>query len=245
MTQRIRIRGLQHRPAVAIDHNRSGWRQVFLSVSVAISAFIAVNAISAAMMLCYQAAVLAELAGRIYSVEIIDELAQRAVRRLKREGYTNVEVRVGNGYFGWPEQAPFDKIIVTAVDDDLLSLSAILLDDDYYQALQLRKRMVDGVPVLDEAILIPFKARAFLDLTDRAADGEKIDDKNIKKHRNDVFRLLRLLPGDAKIEMPEQIRSDLRRFLDVIGKTKRWTLNPSTCRCRARKGWDYCAPLMA
>ena len=54
----------------------------------------------------YQAAVLAELAGRIYSVEIIDELAQRAVQRLKREAYTNVEVRVGNGYFGWPEQAP-------------------------------------------------------------------------------------------------------------------------------------------
>jgi protein-L-isoaspartate(D-aspartate) O-methyltransferase len=65
----------------------------------------------------YQAAVLAELAGRIYSVEIIDELAQRAVQRLKREGYTNVEVRVGNGYSGWPEQAPFDKIIVTAAPD--------------------------------------------------------------------------------------------------------------------------------
>jgi protein-L-isoaspartate(D-aspartate) O-methyltransferase len=65
----------------------------------------------------YQAAVLAELAGRIYSVEIIDELAQRGVQRLKREGYTNVEVRVGNGFFGWPEQAPFDKIIVTAAPD--------------------------------------------------------------------------------------------------------------------------------
>jgi protein-L-isoaspartate(D-aspartate) O-methyltransferase len=65
----------------------------------------------------YQAAVLAELAGRIYSVEIIDELAQRAVQRLKREGYTNIEVRVGNGYSGWLEQAPFDKIIVTAAPD--------------------------------------------------------------------------------------------------------------------------------
>ena len=65
----------------------------------------------------YQAAVLAELAGRVYSVEIIDDLAQRAVRRLKRQGYTNIEVHVGNGYFGWPEHAPFDKVIVTAAPD--------------------------------------------------------------------------------------------------------------------------------
>ena len=65
----------------------------------------------------YQSAVLAELAGRVYTVEIIDELAQRAVQRLKQEGYTNVEVRVGNGYFGWPEHAPFDKVIVTAAPD--------------------------------------------------------------------------------------------------------------------------------
>jgi protein-L-isoaspartate(D-aspartate) O-methyltransferase len=65
----------------------------------------------------YQAAVLAELAGRVYSVEIIDELAQRAVQGLTRQGYINVEVRVGNGYFGWPEHAPFDKVIATAAPD--------------------------------------------------------------------------------------------------------------------------------
>ena len=65
----------------------------------------------------YQAAVLAELAGRIYSVEIIDELGNGQCSGVKREGYTNIEVRVGNGYFGWPEQAPFDKIIVTAAPD--------------------------------------------------------------------------------------------------------------------------------
>jgi len=63
----------------------------------------------------YQSAALAELASRVYSVEIIDELAQRAVQRLNRQGYTNVEVRVANGYLGWPEHAPFDKVIVTAV----------------------------------------------------------------------------------------------------------------------------------
>ena len=65
----------------------------------------------------YQAAVLAELAGRVYSVEIIDELAQRAVQQLQRQGYSNVEVRVGNGYSGWPEHAPFDEVIVTAAPD--------------------------------------------------------------------------------------------------------------------------------
>src|SRR5262249_40708795 len=54
----------------------------------------------------YQSAVLAELACRVYSVEIIDELAQRAIRQLKQQGYTNVEVRIGNGYAGWPNHAP-------------------------------------------------------------------------------------------------------------------------------------------
>jgi protein-L-isoaspartate(D-aspartate) O-methyltransferase len=65
----------------------------------------------------YQSAVLAELAGKVYSVEIIEELAQRAVQRLKLKGYANIDVRVGNGYFGWPEHAPFDKVIVTAAPD--------------------------------------------------------------------------------------------------------------------------------
>jgi protein-L-isoaspartate(D-aspartate) O-methyltransferase len=65
----------------------------------------------------YQTAVLAELASTVYSVEVIDELARRAVQRLKRQGYTNVEVRVGNGYTGWPEHAPFDKVIVAAAPD--------------------------------------------------------------------------------------------------------------------------------
>ena len=65
----------------------------------------------------YQSAVLAELAGTVSTVELIDELAQRAVQLLKRESYANVEVHVGNGYFGWPQHAPFDKVIVTAAPD--------------------------------------------------------------------------------------------------------------------------------
>jgi protein-L-isoaspartate(D-aspartate) O-methyltransferase len=65
----------------------------------------------------YQAAVLAELAGAVYSVELNEDLAKSAKRRLERQGYTNIRLRIGNGFYGWPERAPFDKIIATAAPD--------------------------------------------------------------------------------------------------------------------------------
>ena len=65
----------------------------------------------------YQAAVLAELAHKVYSVEIIEALAQQATKRLSRAGYTNVEVKVANGSHGLPEHAPYDKVMVTAAPD--------------------------------------------------------------------------------------------------------------------------------
>lgn len=65
----------------------------------------------------YQAAILAELAGKVFTVEMIEELGANAKRRLGRQGYRNIEFRIGNGYYGWPEHAPFDKVIVTAAPD--------------------------------------------------------------------------------------------------------------------------------
>lgn len=62
----------------------------------------------------YQAAVLAEMAGSVYSIEIIEPLGKEAGERLQSLGYRNVETRVGDGYYGWPEAAPFDAIMVTA-----------------------------------------------------------------------------------------------------------------------------------
>lgn len=62
----------------------------------------------------YQAAVLAELARQVYSIEIVPELTKIATERLKRLGYAKVETKTGDGYYGWPEHAPFDAIIVTA-----------------------------------------------------------------------------------------------------------------------------------
>jgi protein-L-isoaspartate(D-aspartate) O-methyltransferase len=62
----------------------------------------------------YQAAILAELGARVFTVEIIEPLARQATQQLQEAGYGRVEVRNADGYFGWPEQAPFDAIIVTA-----------------------------------------------------------------------------------------------------------------------------------
>lgn len=67
----------------------------------------------------YQAAILGELAREVYTIEIIPELAEQAGKTLAELGYRNVHVRAGNGYLGWPEQAPFDAIVVTAAPDEV------------------------------------------------------------------------------------------------------------------------------
>jgi protein-L-isoaspartate(D-aspartate) O-methyltransferase len=65
----------------------------------------------------YQAAVLAELTPNVYSVEIVEELAHAARERLRRRKHAKIRLKIGNGYYGWPEHAPYDKIIVTAAPD--------------------------------------------------------------------------------------------------------------------------------
>lgn len=67
----------------------------------------------------YQAAVLAEIVKQVYTVEIVPDLAARARQTLAEAGYRNVEVRAGNGYRGWPERAPFERIIVTAAPPEI------------------------------------------------------------------------------------------------------------------------------
>jgi protein-L-isoaspartate(D-aspartate) O-methyltransferase len=67
----------------------------------------------------YQAAVLAEMTDSVYSIEILPELADQARALLPALGYETVQVRTGNGYLGWPEEAPFDAIVVTAAPDEV------------------------------------------------------------------------------------------------------------------------------
>lgn len=93
------------------------------------------------------------------------------------------------------------------------SLSAILLDHDYYRFLHAHTRQMAGVRLVTEPALIALKARAWLDLTARkAADPGAVDSRHISKHRNDVLRLSQLLSPDDRIEAADTIRADIERF---------------------------------
>jgi len=102
------------------------------------------------------------------------------------------------------------------VEEDLSSLSAILLDEDYYSFLHSGTRSIEDVPIVDAEHLIPLKARAWLDLAARKEAGEKIDTKSIAKHKNDVFRLYRLIDPAFKAEIPKNIREDMAAFLNKM-----------------------------
>ena len=94
----------------------------------------------------YQAAVLAELARKVYSVDIIEELVDQARLRLGRQHYNNIEFKIGNGCYGWPEHAPFDKIIVTAAPD--------LIPGALLQQLKAGGRMVIPTGLADAQQLV-------------------------------------------------------------------------------------------
>jgi protein-L-isoaspartate(D-aspartate) O-methyltransferase len=96
----------------------------------------------------YQAAILSALVREVYSVEIIEELHEQAKRRLARHGCKNVQLRLGNGYYGWPEHAPYDKLIVTAGTD--------LVPGPLLQQLKAGGRMVipTGLPDSQQLVLV-------------------------------------------------------------------------------------------
>ena len=104
------------------------------------------------------------------------------------------------------------NIVPLPAGGEVSSLSAILLDDDYYAYMQSGRKTIDGITILDEAHLVPFKAKAFLDLSKRKADGERIDSSDIKKHKKDVFRLAQLFTPNTSSVLPESIRNDMLEF---------------------------------
>ena len=108
------------------------------------------------------------------------------------------------------------RFTVIPTDEDLSSLSAILMNDDYYQFTLNHCATEDILNRANELALICLKAKAFLDLSQRKEDGQRIDSKEIKKHRSDVFRLTATLTREDQIELPETIQKDLITFVSLM-----------------------------
>jgi hypothetical protein len=114
---------------------------------------------------------------------------------------------------GGIDLAAGQQIVPIKVEDERVSLSAILMNDEYYRLVLDNRKTVDGLPVVTATALIPLKAHAWSDLTKRKAAGEPVDENDIKKHRKDVFRLAAGLPAEPGPEIPVTIRDDLRSFV--------------------------------
>jgi hypothetical protein len=106
------------------------------------------------------------------------------------------------------------------IDESIVSLSAILLNDIYYDSLVEGRRTVDGYSIIEIETVILFKIKAWLDMQERKAAGEQVDSKNIKKHKNDIFRLLANVTPSSKIETSDEIQRDISQFMELIRADK-------------------------
>jgi hypothetical protein len=104
------------------------------------------------------------------------------------------------------------------IDDSISSLSAILLNDSYYDALLRGRDVIDGFSILRHSWLIPFKAKAWLDLNERNRRGEHVDSRNLKKHRNDIIRMAAELVLE-RCELLEEVKSDMANFIEEMNVT--------------------------
>lgn len=102
------------------------------------------------------------------------------------------------------------------VDTEISSLSAILMDDDYYNFTIQHSQFNNGIHLANTEALIGLKAKAFLDYKTRKENGEKIDEKQLRKHKMDIFRLLLLLTPEDNFTIVESIKSDIANFAEVI-----------------------------
>ena len=100
------------------------------------------------------------------------------------------------------------------INEDVTSLSAILLNDEYYNFTLSHSNIIDEIHLASVSALISLKAHAYLDLISRNKQGEKIDGKDIRKHKNDIIRLTAILTEEKIINLPESISQDLMQLIN-------------------------------
>ena len=111
-----------------------------------------------------------------------------------------------------------DNAVLTPIplDEELSSLSAILLDNNYYDFIKSGIIQIDGVALLDAIHLIPLKTKAWVDLSGKKAlNAASVDSKDIKKHKNDIYRLTSLLTAEVQIKIPVEIYEDIQNFINA------------------------------
>lgn len=110
----------------------------------------------------------------------------------------------------------FNHLVPLHIDDEISSLSAILLNESYYRFLLEGLTVSEGISVLDAPHLIPMKMKAWLDLTEKKVEGVHVNDRDLRKHRQDVFRLFPLIADDAVISVPEEVYNDIQKFISEV-----------------------------
>jgi len=166
------------------------------------------------------------------------EFAEHFLNFIKEADYRHIVSSTGKPQFyrfdqpqknGYPQmielfsRAQFELKVMKGltpvhIEDNISSLSAILLDDDYYQVLLSGRTIESGLSVLRPEYLIVFKAKAFLDLRMRKEKGEKIDSSNIRKHKNDILRITVEMFPETPAALPEKVRSDINEFIELLDK---------------------------
>lgn len=109
-----------------------------------------------------------------------------------------------------------DRITPIHISDEISSLSAILLNDEYYNFLKQGMRKVDDIQLLNYTHIIPFKAKAWLDLKQRKENGEQVDSKNVLKHKRDVFRLSQLITESDIVNLTGEVKIDMQEFIEKM-----------------------------
>ena len=135
------------------------------------------------------------------------------------------------GMLSLPSDAHIEPI---SVGEDLSSLSAILMDDDYYAFTIEHSRIIEDIHIANPEALICLKAKAYTEMLDRKAEGEQVDSRDIEKHKKDVFRLIAMLPRDSRFTLSMKLKKDMSDFYQRIGELP----NPDFFKNAGLKGLD-------